>query len=130
MANEGYVEDWEEYNREQEKKEAEPYHRYGFKSKVTDMSEGKGNLQKQKKQKKPKNFPIHPKKKPSVQRYIPHPVEVSAEHAKRGGLIGIPENVDGLRPIRFFPPSDNEPRERDLLFGNVKRDKKGKVRLF
>lgn len=68
-------------------------------------------------------------KKPGIARYIPHPVDVSAEHAKRGGLIGIPEGVDGLRPIRFFE-SDNKPRERDLLFGNVKRDKKGRRSLF
>lgn len=107
------------------------YQRHGFKSKVTEMSEGKTSIRGERRGKKKKqpNY-MHPKKKPTaITRMIPHPVDVSAEHAKHGGLIGIPEGVDGLRPIRFFE-SDNKPRERDLLFGNVKRDKKGRRSLF
>jgi hypothetical protein len=105
------------------------YQRYGFASKVTEMSEGKANLQKRKQKKLKYNKLMRPSKKPSIAKYVPRPVDVSAEHARRGGLIGIPEGVDGLRPIRFFK-SDNTPHEKDLLFGNVKRDSKGRRRLF
>jgi hypothetical protein len=101
---------------------------YGFRSKVTDMAQGKADLQKQNKKKKQKQFKLHPSKKPGIAKMVPKPIQVARENAARN-IIGIPNGIDGFRPISFFK-KDNEPMERDALFGGIKRDKSGKIKLF
>jgi hypothetical protein len=106
--------------------EVEPIE-YGFRSKTTEMAKGKVNIKGErigkKKRKKEEARMMHPKKKPSVARYIPRPIKVSTrgEELSRS-IIGIPVGHDGLKPVQasFRPPVS--------IFGSG--EKKRKVRLF
>jgi hypothetical protein len=122
----------EEYEEEPEENDELPGVSYRkaslFGSKTTDIAQGKGTVKGKKKKPNLKRY-MHPSKKPTaITKMIPKPVEVARQEAARN-IIGVPAGVDGFRPIRFFE-SDNKPAEKDILFGGIKRDKSGKIKLF
>ena len=100
--------DWEEYQRKQEENENKD-RRWGFRSKTTDMAEGKADIKAPKKIKGKKPFYEKKLKKPGIARYLPKPISVSPTIAN---IMGIPSNLKEI-----FKPLDETPKiERKVNF--------------